>query len=144
MFVVALTGAGISASAGIPTFQEREEDIRPYLTREFSNGNPEKVAAILAEMNAICTDAEPTTAHKALAKEEIPIVTQNIDGLHQRAGSKTVIELHGNLERDDVVLYGDQIHDWWKAIDLIGQATDLIVIGCSLDAKPAGELPIMA
>lgn len=144
MRVVALTGAGISVSAGIPTFDAswRGMPVRDVLTRDFANRYPDLYGAFYQEISQ-WMDRQPTTAHRALADAGIPIVTQNIDGLHQKAGSEVVLELHGNL-RDGVVLFGDDVRHWWDAVELIGSATHLLVIGCSLYARPAGDLPAMA
>ncbi len=88
-------------------------------------------------------DKEPTKAHYAIAKAGIPVVTENIDRLHQKAGSETVIELHGNLKQG-IALLGDPIRNWEKAKDTVAAADHLLVIGCSLDVKPAGDLPSAA
>ncbi len=142
--VVALTGAGISVSAGIPAFDTswRGMPVRDILTREFANHYPDLYAAFHQEITA-WMEKQPSKAHYALAAADIPIVTQNVDMLHQRAGSSHVLELHGNL-RDGIVLFGDNIRHWWESVELIGSATHLLVIGCSLYARPAGDLPAMA
>lgn len=144
MKIVAFTGAGISASAGIPTFDStwKGKPIRNFLTREYANNHPEEYQELMQE-TLKWLDKEPTLAHKTLAKAGIPIVTQNVDMLHQKAGSPKVIELHGNI-KEGIVLYGDQIRNWFKAVDVIGEATHLLVIGCSLYSQPAGSLPGMA
>lgn len=144
MRVVALTGAGISVNAGIPAFDTswRGMPVRDILTRDFANYYPDVYAEFYRDISR-WLEKEPTKAHYALAEAGIPIVTQNIDMLHQKAGSNLVLELHGNL-RHGVVLFGDDIKQWWEAVDLIGSATHLLVIGCSLYARPAGDLPAMA
>ncbi len=144
MRIVALTGAGISVSAGIPAFDTswRGMPVRDLLTRDFANHYPDLYASFHSEISRWLEKA-PTRAHLALAEAGIPIVTQNVDMLHQKAGSNLVLELHGNL-RDGIVLFGDDIKHWGEAVDLIGSATHLLVIGCSLYARPAGDLPAMA
>ncbi|QCX34686.1 hypothetical protein FDN13_13790 [Caloramator sp. E03] len=97
MNLVALTGAGISKASGIPTFNEMG-NLREKLSRSFFETNPEEFYKILIEMKEKIERAEPNPAHIALAKYNVPIITMNIDGLHKRAGSKDVIEIHGNLE----------------------------------------------
>jgi len=108
-FLVALTGAGVSADSGIPTFrgpgglwnQHRPEELatpyafvhNPRLVWEWYRWRMQRIAA-----------AEPNPAHKALANLEQmgllkALITQNVDGLHQRAGSQHVVELHGNIWR---------------------------------------------
>jgi NAD-dependent deacetylase len=108
--IVVLTGAGVSKESGIPTF-------RDALTGLWANYSPEKLATIEgflrdpplvwqwydARRQTIST-VEPNAGHCALADLEklvpkLAVVTQNVDGLHKLAGSKTVIELHGNISR---------------------------------------------
>lgn len=95
---MALTGAGISAPSGIPTFQGswKNQPIRNFLTREFFHADPVGYYELFMEMVGWC-DKEPNLAHKALAALDIPVVTQNIDGLHEKAGTRTVYPLHGTL-----------------------------------------------
>lgn len=95
---VALTGAGISAPSGIPTFQSqwKGRPVRDFLGRDFLARDPVGFFELYCQMEAWCR-AEPNAAHAALAALAVPVITQNIDGLHQRAGSSQVIELHGNL-----------------------------------------------
>ncbi|MDH7499253.1 MAG: NAD-dependent deacylase [candidate division NC10 bacterium] len=111
--LVAFTGAGISEESGIPTFRgegglwdryppERFAHI-PGLMAEFLL-RPERVAAFLREILQACLDAEPNPAHLALARWEAQgklraVITQNIDTLHERAGSRKVIKLHGSIDR---------------------------------------------
>ncbi len=106
---VALTGAGISVDSGIPDFRspgglwERYE-IAEYGTIEAFNQDPVKVWSMLAEVDRVVDRAEPNPGHLSLAKlEELGclegVITQNIDNLHQLAGSKNVIEFHGNTTR---------------------------------------------
>ena len=107
--VVALTGAGISVESGIPDFRGpsglwEKFDPMEYATIEAFIANPKKVWAMLKEMGSLVEKAEPNPAHLALARLEkmgylSSIVTQNIDNLHQAAGSKRVIEFHGNSSR---------------------------------------------
>ena len=107
--VVALTGAGISVESGIPDFRGpsglwEKFDPMEYATIEAFNANPKKVWAMLREMGKLVEDSKPNSAHLVLAKLEqmgflSSVVTQNIDHLHQAAGSKRVIEFHGNSTR---------------------------------------------
>ncbi|HDN95870.1 MAG TPA: NAD-dependent deacylase [Thermoplasmatales archaeon] len=108
-FAIALTGAGISTESGIPDFRSKNGlwsryDINEYGYIENFMANPAKVWKMLAEMLLTFKDVEPNPAHYALAeleKEGIlkAVITQNIDNLHQKAGSKNVIEFHGNFNR---------------------------------------------
>ena len=104
--VVALTGAGISVESGIPDFRSagglwsRFDPMEYAYIRAFRT-NPAKVWAMLKEMDAVITRARPNPAHYALAELEAKgfltgIITQNVDNLHQAAGSKRVVEYHGN------------------------------------------------
>ncbi len=107
--VVALTGAGISVESGIPDFRSagglwsRFDPMEYAYIRAFRR-NPAKVWAMLKEMDAVITRARPNPAHHALAELEAKgyltgIITQNVDNLHQEAGSKRVVEYHGNALR---------------------------------------------
>jgi NAD-dependent deacetylase len=104
--VVALTGAGISVESGIPDFRSAgglwsRFDPTEYAYIRAFRRNPAKVWAMLKEMDALITRARPNPAHHALADLEARgfltgIITQNVDNLHQAAGSKRVVEYHGN------------------------------------------------
>jgi len=105
---VVLTGAGISVESGIPSFRGSQGmwakyDPMEYATLHAFMKSPRKVWEMLSEMVSVCGGAAPNAAHKGLAAlEEMGIVraviTQNVDGLHQAAGSRRVIEYHGNLD----------------------------------------------
>jgi NAD-dependent deacetylase len=93
---VALTGAGISKASGIPTFEELG-DLREKLSRSYFQQYPEQFYLVLKEMKKKVDQAQPNPAHRALAEHNIPVITMNIDGLHYKAGSSNVLEIHGNL-----------------------------------------------
>jgi NAD-dependent deacetylase len=110
--VVALTGAGISAESGIPTFRGREGywvvGSRNYMpqemaTREMFERAPEEVWRWYLYRFGVCKHAEPNAGHAALVAlegslgERFTLVTQNIDGLHRRAGSRRVLTIHGDV-----------------------------------------------
>jgi NAD-dependent deacetylase len=108
--VVALTGSGISAESGVPTFREAQTGLwERYDPQELAT--PEALARdshLVWEWyewrRKLVAKAEPNPGHRALAELErrIPgftLVTQNVDGLHERGGSRNVIELHGNVLR---------------------------------------------
>ena len=107
--VVAITGAGISVESGIPDFRSPGglwEHFNPmeYATISAFEKNPAKVWVMLREMDHILVQARPNPAHYALAELEkrgllLGIITQNVDNLHQEAGSVNVIEYHGNAHR---------------------------------------------
>lgn len=101
-----LTGAGISAESGIPTFRGNEGLWRTYRAEDLATpqayaSNPKLVWEWYQMRFATVMAAEPNAAHHALAKLErsknLTLVTQNVDGLHARALSTNVLELHGNL-----------------------------------------------
>lgn len=96
-YPVAFTGAGISAPSGIPTFdmQWRGLPVRDFLSREYFSSDPLGFFELFSHIAAWRNHA-PNEAHLALARLGLPVITQNIDGLHQKAGSSRVIELHGN------------------------------------------------
>ncbi len=107
-FAIALTGAGISAESGIPTFRGRggiweKYDPEEVATAEALRKNPERVWRFHVELMKVAFSAKPNPAHTALAElEELGVlkcvITQNIDDLHRVAGSKCVVELHGNIK----------------------------------------------
>ena len=108
--VVALTGSGVSAESGIPTFREAQTglweryDPQELATPEAFARNPRLVWEWYEWRRHLVAEAEPNPGHLALAElgRRIPgftLVTQNVDGLHGRAGSRNVIELHGNILR---------------------------------------------
>jgi NAD-dependent deacetylase len=107
--VVALTGAGISVESGIPSFRGAgglwdRFDPMEYAHIQAFRRNPAKVWQLLQEMDATITRARPNPAHYALAELEargflVGLITQNVDNLHQAAGSRRVVEYHGNALR---------------------------------------------
>ncbi len=110
--VVVLTGAGISAESGIPTFREKgglweKYDAYKLATPEGFKTDPLRVWQFYSERREAIQKCEPNAAHQALVslesymakKGEFLLVTQNVDALHQRAGSKNILEIHGNIFR---------------------------------------------
>jgi NAD-dependent deacetylase len=106
-----LTGAGISAESGVPTFRDAQTGLwaqyRPedLATPEAFARDPQRVWQWYEWRRGLVRQAEPNPGHHALAElaNRVPrftLVTQNVDGLHQRAGSRDVVEYHGNLFRD--------------------------------------------
>lgn len=107
---VALTGAGISAESGIPTFRGKGGFWEKYEPAIFANTqgllstfreNPEKIVDFLTDLYSVLLKAKPNSGHTALARMEKAgllecLITQNIDDLHRVAGSKNILELHGN------------------------------------------------
>ena len=114
--VAALTGAGISAESGIPTF--RDEDglwtrVNPEEMASFEAfySNTALVSEWYKHRREIIQQVEPNSAHIALVEleslsPEFHLITQNVDGLHQKAGSQDVIELHGNITENYCIQCG--------------------------------------
>lgn len=108
--VAVLTGAGISAESGIPTFRDPGGIWEKFDPQELANveaflDNPELVQGWYRHRRQLVEDAEPNAGHRALAEMEayvpkLEVITQNVDDLHNRAGSSVVIELHGNITRN--------------------------------------------
>jgi len=103
---IALTGAGISVESGIPDFRSAGGLWSKYDPEEYAHisafrSNPAKVWQMIKDMMELVLGAEPNPAHIALAELEKmgllqAVITQNVDGLHQRGGSREVIEFHGS------------------------------------------------
>jgi NAD-dependent deacetylase len=108
--LVFFTGAGISAESGIPTFRGKDGIWNKLKPEELANfdaflRNPEMVWEWYSHRKKIIHESLPNSGHKAIAEmqnhfKEVTVVTQNIDNLHRRAGSKKIYELHGNIERN--------------------------------------------
>ena len=105
---VVLTGAGISAESGIPTFRAEDglwagHKVEEVCTPEALKKNRAKVLAFYNERRRNAQAAEPNAAHLALVEleafYEVHIITQNVDDLHERAGSTNVLHLHGELNK---------------------------------------------
>jgi NAD-dependent deacetylase len=113
---IALTGAGISTESGIPDFRSptgiwAQFDPLEYATLGAFTSDPEKVWRFYAPRFSMLTEAEPNAAHRALAELERRgllrgIVTQNIDLLHNRAGSREVVEVHGSISNSTCLSCG--------------------------------------
>ena len=108
MRIVILTGAGISAESGLGTFRDKDGlwtryDLNDVATPQGFARNPRLVTEFYNARRANCAQAEPNAAHYALSRLEtalpgqVLIVTQNVDDLHQRAGARAVIQMHGAL-----------------------------------------------
>ncbi len=104
--IVILSGAGISAESGLPTFRDadglwRNHDWRALASPEGWERHPELVLAFYNERRAKAAEAQPNAAHRAIAelesRYEVVVITQNVDDLHERGGSTQVVHLHGEL-----------------------------------------------
>lgn len=177
--IVILTGAGISAESGIKTFRDSDGlwegyDIMEVASPEGWDRNQEKVLDFYNQRRRQLLEVPPNNAHKALVKletkYEVSIITQNIDDLHERAGSSSVVHLHGELLKvrstfdDDLVLdwkkdlklgdfcehnhqlrphvvwFGEAVTMFPKAITLVKEADILIIVGTSMQVYPAAAL----
>jgi NAD-dependent deacetylase len=117
---VVLTGSGISAESGVPTFREAQTglwerfDPQELATPEAFDRDPGLVWDWYAWRRKLVAQAAPNRGHVALAEMQdldgsFTLVTQNVDGLHQRAGSREVIELHGNIGRTRCSVEGYEV-----------------------------------
>lgn len=177
--LVVLTGAGMSAESGIKTFRDADglwegHDIMEVASPQGFARNPSLVLDFYNQRRRQLFDVEPNAAHKTLATLEehyhVEIITQNVDDLHERAGSSNVTHLHGELlkarstydenlimqwEKDinigDLCKYNSQIrpHIVWfgeavpmieKAIEITETADLLMIIGTSMQVYPAASL----
>ena len=122
--VLVLTGAGMSAESGVPTFRDAQsgmwEKFKPedLATPQVFLNNPQLVWDWYADRRNNISEVSPHAGHVALVEmeqyfENFLLVTQNVDSLHQQAGSSEVIELHGNIMRSICSETGLKIDDEW-------------------------------
>jgi NAD-dependent deacetylase len=127
--VTVLTGAGVSAESGVPTFRDAQTGLwakynpEDLATPRAFRSNPRLVWEWYAWRRKLVAEARPNPAHFALVElerhtPEFHLVTQNVDGLHQRAGSQKVIELHGNITRTKCFDEGTIISKWAETGDV--------------------------
>lgn len=177
--IVVLTGAGVSAESGIKTFRDVDglwegHDIMEVASPVGYMNNPELVLDFYNKRRKQLAEVQPNLAHEILAELEtdfdVTIITQNVDDLHERAGSTKVIHLHGELlkarnEKDidsiidwnkgivlgdldcnniqlrpHIVWFGEEVPEMEKAMEIIEEADYLLVIGTSLQVYPAAGL----
>lgn len=170
--LVVFSGSGISAESGIDTFRDRggvweKFNVEDVCTADALRNNRAQVFEFFNAARQSMTEAQPNEAHKLIAEMEkhfdVTVVTQNVDDLHERAGSTKVIHLHGEItkmrnERDDeifpnnrdldvkgqfrphIVLFGEMPYNYEEA-ELVCEAADYgIVVGSSLQVYPAAGL----
>lgn len=181
--IVVLTGAGISAESGIKTFRDSDglwenHRIEDVATPEGWAANPELVLQFYNQRRAQLFDVQPNEGHKVLAALEknfdVHIVTQNVDDLHERAGSTRVLHLHGELRksrserhadlvypcegdikrgdkcergfqlRPHIVWFGEAVPMLEPAAALAAEADIFIIVGTSLQVYPAASLMVYA
>ena len=177
--IVVLSGAGISAESGIKTFRDTDglwegHNVMDVATPEGWQKNPELVLDFYNKRRQELKTVKPNEGHIIIAELEqdfdVHIITQNVDNLHEKAGSSNVLHLHGELTKvrssvnknhvldwtDDLNLghfddHGNQLrpHIVWfgedvpaieKAVSIVAQADILIIIGTSLQVYPAASL----
>jgi NAD-dependent deacetylase len=176
--IVVLTGAGMSAESGIKTFRDHDglwenHRIEDVATPEAWRKNPELVTQFYNQRRVQLETVKPNDGHYALKeleqKHEVVVITQNVDDLHERAGSSNIIHLHGELckmrnEKHEVfdigyqsINYGEKCpngmllrpHIVWfgedvplisKAAEITKTADMLVIIGTSLEVYPAAGL----
>jgi len=121
--VTVLTGAGVSAESGVPTFRDAQTGLwakfspEELATPRAFQRNPRLVWEWYEWRRKLVADAKPNPAHLALVEMQslflqFHLITQNVDGLHQRAGSRNVIELHGNITRTKCSEEGTIVSTW--------------------------------
>ncbi len=176
---VVLTGAGMSAESGVPTFREAQSglwarfDPMELATPEAFERHPQRVLDWYAWRRELVARAKPHAGHRALAHWEAAnpalwVITQNVDGMHQRAGSHRVVELHGRIDRDrchhcaavaeppakacarcggplrpDVVWFGEMLPEQAlrQAFQAVAEADLVLSVGTSTLVQPAASLP---
>lgn len=125
--IVVLTGAGMSAESGIKTFRDagglwEGHDIMEVASPEGFQKNPALVLDFYNQRRKQLLEVAPNTAHYALVDLEqqytVQIITQNVDDLHERAGSKNVLHLHGELLKARSTKYPQDIYEWKKDIEV--------------------------
>ncbi|MBS1548380.1 MAG: NAD-dependent deacylase [Bacteroidetes bacterium] len=177
--IVVLSGAGISAESGIKTFRDADglwenHRIEEVASPEGFERNPQLVLDFYNQRRRQLQEVFPNEAHQILAELEkffiVHIITQNVDDLHERAGSTSVIHLHGELnkvrpidddsksilwkddlnigDKDDrgvqlrphIVWFGEMVPEMENAVGIASAADIFIVIGTSLQVYPAAGL----
>ncbi len=177
--IVVLTGAGISAESGIKTFRDADglwenHDIQEVATPEGFHKNPALVLKFYNDRRRQLFDVEPNAGHSALVELEkqyaVTIITQNVDDLHERAGSSHVMHLHGELRksrsstnssliydcqedinigdkagdgsqlRPHIVWFGEDVPMIQYAAEAVSEAQIVIVVGSSMQVYPAAGL----
>ncbi|MCG8326321.1 MAG: NAD-dependent deacylase [Chitinophagales bacterium] len=125
--IVVLTGAGISAESGIKTFRDANglwegHDVMEVASPEGWNNNKELVLDFYNQRRKQLFDVVPNEAHLALVQLEtryqVSVITQNVDDLHERAGSGNIIHLHGELRKARSTRYPELIYQWDKDLNV--------------------------
>src|SRR5690606_9083047 len=123
--IVVLSGAGVSAESGVKTFRDHNglwenHRIEDVATPEAWNRDQELVLKFYNQRRKQALEVEPNAAHYAIAELEkffeVKVITQNVDDLHERAGSKNVLHLHGELFKARSTKYPQDIYEWKEDI----------------------------
>lgn len=177
--IVILTGAGMSAESGLQTFRDANglwegHDVMEVASPEGWHNNKELVLDFYNQRRKQLLEVKPNKAHNLLADFEknyiVEIITQNVDDLHERAGSSNILHLHGELLkvrsiansslvyewrkdlligdtcengaqlRPDIVWFGEAVPMLDKAITITKTADVLVIIGTSMQVYPAASL----
>ncbi|MCT4630003.1 NAD-dependent deacylase [Winogradskyella sp.] len=177
--IVVLTGAGMSAESGVKTFRDHDglwegHDVMKVASPEGFKQNPELVLEFYNQRRRQLKEVQPNQAHKDIAALEedykVTIITQNVDNLHERAGSSDVVHLHGELTkvrstgnskdikvwtediklgdtcdkgyqlRPHIVWFGEDVPMMDIAIKICYAADILLIIGTSMQVYPAASL----
>jgi len=177
--LVIFSGAGMSAESGLKTFRDsgglwEEFDIEEVATPEAWQANPKLVLDFYNMRRKQVFEAEPNAAHEALVlleyKFDVQVITQNIDDLHERAGSSKVLHLHGEILkarpendalrlypiqhdlnigdvcelgaqlRPHVVWFGEEVPEMLRAVEVMRKAHVVVIVGTSLNVYPAAGL----
>jgi len=181
--IVILTGAGMSAESGINTFRDagglwEGHDVMEVASPKGFKDNPKLVLDFYNQRRKQLFEVEPNAGHKALVelekKYDVVIITQNVDDLHERAGSTKVVHLHGELRkvrssgnsrmildwtgdlnlgdicaegfqlRPHIVWFGEMVPMYQTALKLMTDVDYVIVIGTSMQVYPAAGLVYQA
>ena len=125
--IAVLTGAGISAESGIKTFRDSDGLWENYSIEEVATfdawqRNPKLVLDFYNQRRRQLLTCEPNDAHQQLVKLEdkynVQIITQNVDDLHERAGSATILHLHGELLKVRSTLDENLIYEWHSDLNI--------------------------
>ncbi len=177
--IVVLTGAGVSAESGINTFRDSDglwegHDVMEVASPQGFRKNPALVLDFYNQRRRQLLNVQPNRAHESLAKLEnyydITIITQNVDDLHERAGSNKIVHLHGELLkvkstrnekfiqdwtsdlnlgdlcpggfqlRPHIVWFGEEVPELYNAVRITQNADILVIIGTSMQVYPAASL----
>ena len=158
--VLFFTGAGISKESGVPTFQEMD-GIRQKLRRKWAIRHPKEFRDMIGLFCDSIVTYEPNAAHLAIAELGCSVITMNVDGLHQKAGSKNVLAIHGDIPtKEEVnsfwypfipkgkpVLYGDMAPRYYKAFHMIRSLKKgdyFVIVGTSFHTNISRDIKRMA